>query len=114
MLLIGKFCILARKVSISAVIFLLGVEVAGAALLAFFGISLPVVQVAGGLGLAAMGWQLLNAGNGDAARVAAGVTYSRLVEEYIFYPLTLPFSVGPGCMVVTLALSADAWGRGFA
>ena len=47
---------LARKIAISTVLFLLVVELVGTAFLAFFGISLPVVQVAGGLVLAAMGW----------------------------------------------------------
>jgi len=32
------------------------VELVGTALLEFFGISLPVVQVVGGLVLASMGW----------------------------------------------------------
>jgi multiple antibiotic resistance protein len=56
-----KFGLLARKVAVSTVIFLLIIELAGATILAFFEISLPVVQVSGGLVLAAMGWQLLNA-----------------------------------------------------
>src|ERR1700722_3608285 len=51
---------LARKIAISTTLFLLAIELVGTALLAFFGISLPVVQVAGGLVLAAMGWELLN------------------------------------------------------
>src|ERR1700739_2735724 len=51
---------LAFKIAVSTTIFLFIVEVVGTALLAFFGISLPVVQVAGGLVLASMGWSLLN------------------------------------------------------
>ena len=45
---------LARKIAISTTLFLVIVELVGTALLAFFGISLPVVQVAGGLVLATM------------------------------------------------------------
>jgi hypothetical protein len=48
---------LARKI---AIVFLLTVDLAGAAVLSFFGISLSVVQVAGGLVVAAMGCRLLN------------------------------------------------------
>src|SRR5215469_1258149 len=51
---------LARKIAISTVLFLVTIELVGTAVLAFFGISIPVVQVAGGLMLAAMGWSLLN------------------------------------------------------
>src|ERR1700689_66333 len=54
------FSSLARRIAIKATLFLLVVELVGAALLNFFGISLPVVQVAGGFVLAAMGWGLLN------------------------------------------------------
>lgn len=50
-----EFRELARKVAVSTMLFLLVIELAGATLLAFFGISLPVVQLAGGLVLAAMG-----------------------------------------------------------
>src|SRR5690242_6814819 len=45
---------LARKVAIRTALLFVLVELVGAALLNFFGISLPVVQVAGGLVLAAM------------------------------------------------------------
>jgi multiple antibiotic resistance protein len=51
---------LARGIAISKTIFLITIETVGTMLLKFFGISLPVVQVAGGLALAAMGWRLLN------------------------------------------------------
>ena len=51
---------LARKIAIRTTLFLAVVELVGTALLEFFGISLPVVQVAGGLVLASMGWSLLN------------------------------------------------------
>src|SRR5271165_3672036 len=51
---------LARKIAISTTLFLAVVELVGSFLLEFFGISLPVVQVAGGLVLASMGWSLLN------------------------------------------------------
>ena len=59
---------LARRVALSTVLFLLLIELVGAALLTFFGISLPVVQLAGGFVLAAMGWGLLN----DKDEVTAG------------------------------------------
>ena len=51
---------LARQVAGRTTVFFLVVELVGTALLTFFGISLPVVQLAGGLVLAAMGWNLLN------------------------------------------------------
>lgn len=102
---------LARKIAVSTTLFLVIVELVGTALLAFFGISLPVVQVAGGLVLATMGWNLLNQQSApqqsSQAAVAADAHPGSLDQE-VFYPLTFPITAGPGCIVVTLTLSAHA------
>jgi multiple antibiotic resistance protein len=101
---------LARQVAIRTALFFLVVELVGTALLTFFGISLPVVQVAGGLVLASMGWSLLNQQavrpNPNAA-IVTQASYGSL-EEKVFYPLTFPVTVDPGCIVVMLTLSAHA------
>jgi multiple antibiotic resistance protein len=100
----------ARKIAIRTVFFFAVIELVGAALLTFFGISLPVVQVAGGLVLASMGWSLLNQQEAAASRAqsdAAGTTFDSL-EDKVFYPLTFPITIGPGCIVVMLTLSAHA------
>jgi multiple antibiotic resistance protein len=117
----ATFLHLARKIAFSTIVFLLIIEVGGAALLAFFGISLPVVQFAGGLVVAAMGWRLLNNNDTEAdqdkdkdvdsssAKSSATSTRHRgSLEEQIFYPLTFPITAGPGCIVVTVTLSAHA------
>lgn len=101
---------LARRVALSTVLFLLIIEFAGSGLLSFFEISLPVVQLAGGFVLAAMGWQLLN-GNESEKRSgeSTGVVSSgEALERKIFYPLTFPLTAGPGCIAVALTLSAHA------
>lgn len=109
---------LSRQIALSTVLFLLIVQVLGTALLAFFGISLPVVQVAGGLVLAAMGWNLLN--QPDAAKEvrekseqadSAKVDESQFAAK-IFYPFTFPITAGPGTVVVLLTLTAHASVRG--
>lgn len=101
---------LARKVAIRTAILFAVVELVGAALLNFFGISLPVVQVAGGLVLAAMGWGLLNRQDPESNRGQAGAATESFesVEEKVFYPFTFPVTVGPGCIVVMLTLGAHA------
>jgi multiple antibiotic resistance protein len=105
---------LARKIAISTTIFLLIVELVGTAILAFFGISLPVVQVAVGLVLATMGWTLLNQQDSAANRAQGEVTDDTFgdLDQKIFYPLTFPVTAGPGCIVITLTLSAHASVRG--
>ena len=104
------FRALARRIAIRTTLFLLVVELVGSGLLEFFGISLPVVQVAGGLVLASMGWSLLNQKDTETNPNRAEVEEADFgsVEEKIFYPLTFPLTVGPGCIVVTLTLSAHA------
>jgi len=105
---------LARKIAISSTIFLLIIQLVGTALLKFFGISLPVVQVAGGLTLAAMGWNLLNQDkppekDEEAEAESGGI---RSLEQKVFYPFTFPITAGPGCIVVMVTLSAHAQLRG--
>ena len=105
---------LARKIAISTLLFLLVIELVGTALLSFFGISLPVVQVAGGLVLAAMGWSLLNQQDADTPRNQSDVAVSSFgsLEQKVFYPFTFPVTAGPGTVVVMLTLSAHASVKG--
>src|ERR1039457_4418850 len=51
---------LARRIAINTVLFLVTIDLVGATLLRFFGISLPIVQVSGGLVIAAIAWSMLN------------------------------------------------------
>jgi multiple antibiotic resistance protein len=103
---------LARRIAINTVIFLLVIELIGAALLSFFGVSVSIVEVAGGLVLAAMGWSLLNqpgaaAHQQEKAEQTCASNTEQLFEQ-TFYPLTFPITAGPGCIVVMLTLTANA------
>jgi multiple antibiotic resistance protein len=78
----------------------------GPQLLLFFGISLPVLKVAGGLVVAVMGWNILNDGSSKASTSkgdAAGLNDSNAMRG-VFYPLTLPLTVGPGSLATVIAL----------
>ena len=57
---------LARRIAINNIIFLAIIELLGAAILQFFGISLPIVQFSGGIVIATMGWSVLNEGDARA------------------------------------------------
>ncbi|MHB1678108.1 MAG: MarC family protein [Sulfuriferula sp.] len=106
---------LALRIAINTVIFLAVIELIGSTLLAFFGISLPIVQVSGGFVLAAMGWSLLNEKDAQpnaettlaVEPTPAGNSQTSL-EQKVFYPFTFPVTAGPGCIVVMLTLSAHA------
>jgi multiple antibiotic resistance protein len=105
----GVFRTLARKIAISTALFLLAMDLAGAAVLKLFGISLPVVQLAGGLVLAAMGWELLNKKEAAGQQTpAASPADPAALQGKIFYPFTFPLTAGPGVLVVMLTLSAHA------
>lgn len=100
---------LARKIAVATIIFLVIIDLAGAAVLEFFSISLPVVQVAGGLVVAAMGWRLLNEREESSREgVSAAATDHRSLDEKVFYPFSFPITAGPGTLVVMLTLSAHA------
>jgi multiple antibiotic resistance protein len=105
---------LARRIAINSILFFAVIELTGSAILSFFGISLPIVQVSGGFVLAAMGWGLLNEKDPQAtvdqatAEVQDTRTKRNSLEQGAFYPLTFPVTAGPGCIVVMLTLSAHA------
>ena len=105
---------LAKKIAITTTLFLVMIEVLGTAMLKFFGISLPVMQVSGGLALAAMGWRMLNQEQPDTKDERTEVRDAGLgsLEGKIFYPFTFPITAGPGCIVVMVTLSAHASVKG--
>ena len=80
----------------------------GAFVLNFFGISLGALRVAGGAVVALRAWDLLMAPERQEARKSeqAGPAGAR-AEEMAFFPLTLPFTTGPGTISVCVALSAE-------
>jgi multiple antibiotic resistance protein len=103
------FRTLARKIAVSTALFLFIIDLAGAAVLKLFGISLPVVQLAGGLVLASMGWKLLNESDEDEqAGPAPQLASLSDLQRKVFYPFTFPLTAGPGVLVVMLTLSAHA------
>ena len=104
---------LARRIAINNIIFLAIIELLGAAILNFFGISLPIVQLSGGIVIAVMGWSVLN--ERDARAISRNKqeetevrdeTKARILEQDAFYPFTFPVTSGPGTLVALLTLTA--------
>jgi multiple antibiotic resistance protein len=99
---------LARMIALNGLVLILASIFIGAHILAFFGISLPVVQVGGGLIVISTGWALLRQSDGDGddpdgPRECSESDYSRQA----FYPLTLPLTVGPGSISAAIAVGAN-------
>ena len=102
--------LLARKVALNGFVLLVASLLIGTHILAFFGISLPVVQVAGGLVVIATGWTLLQRKDDEHAREDAERSPNHAdLSRQAFYPLTLPLTVGPGSISVAITLGAN-WG----
>ncbi|GAA3996411.1 MarC family protein [Comamonas faecalis] len=81
----------------------------GSHVLHFFGVSLPVVRVAGGLIVASIAWRMLNAQqtvSDDATQMAQSLTEEK-ARIKAFYPLTFPLTCGPGTIAVAIALGAS-------
>jgi multiple antibiotic resistance protein len=99
--------LLARRIAIDSFILLIGSFAIGSHVLSFFGISIPVVQVGGGLIVISTGWAMLNQQD-ENPRNAMGrsVNTSDALKD-AFYPLTLPLTVGPGSISVAITLGAN-------
>jgi multiple antibiotic resistance protein len=100
---------LSRMIAVNSLILILGSIFIGTYILAFFGISLPVVQVGGGLVVISTGWALLRQSNDDGSDDKTSQRHCN-EDDYArqaFYPLTLPLTVGPGSISVAIAVGAD-------
>ena len=99
---------MARAVAADTFLLLLASALVGAYVLDFFGISIPAVQVGGGVVVCAMGWSLLTKpeGGDDASRESVREMAADDVRRRAFYPLTLPLTVGPGSLSVAVTLGA--------
>jgi multiple antibiotic resistance protein len=101
--------VLARMIAVNSLMLILGSIFIGTHILAFFGISLPVVQVGGGLVVISTGWMLLSQPNEDKAK-GNGARRECSEADYssqAFYPLTLPLTVGPGSISVAITVGAN-------
>jgi multiple antibiotic resistance protein len=110
---------LSRRIAVNNIVFLVVFELAGATILNFFGISLPIVQLSGGMVVAAMGWGVLNersAGAGSRNKEeetgqsgepgTKNPPDTSHLEESVFYPFTFPITSGPGTLVGLLTITA--------
>ncbi len=99
---------LSWRIALNSVALIVGSYFIGRYILDFFGISLPVVQVGGGLVLASTGWAMLKQKDDDETKadVHRNVDTNDLFQK-AFYPLTLPLTVGPGSISVAITLGAN-------
>src|SRR6266478_6298775 len=99
---------LSRRIALNSIALIVASYFVGSHILDFFGISIPVVQVGGGLVLASTGWSMLKQKDEDdtKAGVHRNVDTNDLFQK-AFYLLTLPLTVGPGSISVAITLGAN-------
>lgn len=100
---------LAWRVSVNSFFLLICSCLVGTHILTFFGISIPVVQVGGGLVVISTGWVMLMHSDEDDGRTTRDRKNVKPGDEFknAFYPLTLPLTVGPGSISVAITLGAN-------
>lgn len=107
----GARRLLARRVAINAFFVMAGSLLGGAFILKLYGISVPVLRVAGGVIVAVSGWRLLNEGSNKSIDEAPERGRKADYTSQTFYPLTLPLTTGPGtiAVMISLGLSQSAY-----
>jgi multiple antibiotic resistance protein len=100
---------LSKMIAFNGLILILASIFIGTHILAFFGISLPVVQVGGGLVVISTGWSLLSRPDDDDTpdHGAPGDCNHENYARKAFYPLTMPLTVGPGSISVAITVGAN-------
>ncbi len=100
---------MAKAVALNSFLLLVASVLIGAYVLDFFGLSVPAVQIAGGIVVCSIAWSLLNSPNSPPPLSRAGPSKLTLDEfsQRAFYPLTMPLTVGPGSISVALTLGAN-------
>jgi multiple antibiotic resistance protein len=99
--------VLARKVALNSFWLLTGSMLIGSHILDFFGLSVPVVQIGGGMVVISTGWMLLQREAEQERQDAKRKISPQDIADRAFYPLTLPLTVGPGSISVAITLGAN-------
>jgi multiple antibiotic resistance protein len=102
---------LAGQVGLYAWVTLIVALFGGLYLLRFFGITLPVLRVAGGIIVAITAWQVLTTSEDPMQSMLPHLAEGRAAAHLAFYPLTMPLTIGPGSISVAITLAADAPSR---
>jgi multiple antibiotic resistance protein len=102
---------LAWRVATYAAIVMLVSLLVGATLMSFFGVSIDALRVAGGTVVAVSGWRMLYNPQETEDRKQDHATDAQRAtawsSDVAFFPLTMPFTTGPGTISVAIALSAN-------
>jgi multiple antibiotic resistance protein len=98
---------IARQVAAYSLVVMTVALWAGSFVLAFFGITLAALRVAGGIVVAMSAWNLLSAPEHHEARKQEQAAPAEGADDIALFPLTIPFTTGPGTISVAVALGSS-------
>jgi multiple antibiotic resistance protein len=93
----------AKTIAIYCFIICIVSALIGSWILRLFGISIPIVQLAGGILICRTGWLLLT---GDDVKDKIEAARPATRDNILFYPIAFPMTTGAGTISVILTLSA--------
>lgn len=98
--------VLAKSIARNTALMMVGAMLVGSYVLDLFGISLPVVRVAGGSIIAANAWRMLNTGQAtsDSHQALVAKFTPEMARARAFYPLTFPITCGPGSIAAAITI----------
>jgi len=102
-----------KKISLYAFSICVVTLFAGRWILELFGISIPIIQLAGGIVICIMGWESLSTrgDNQNEEKDIENLTNSnqtKNINDKLFYPITFPITTGAGTISVLFTLSAHS------
>ncbi|MBX3608806.1 MAG: NAAT family transporter [Hydrogenophaga sp.] len=100
---------LARRIARNMVVLMAASMLVGSYVLDFFGLSLPIVRIGGGLLLTASAWRMLSVTHHTDDRRAelAEAFTPEMAKRQAFYPLTFPVSCGPGSISAAITIGVS-------
>jgi multiple antibiotic resistance protein len=114
---------MAGQIARTSFVLLVMAMLVGSYVLIFFGLSLSVVKIAGGLLVITTAWRLIGAERSpdativtasppSAQELASQSLASQSLASRSFYPLTFPLTIGPGSLSVAVTLGAGIHSNG--
>lgn len=104
--------LLANRIARNVFLLSLACTLVGSYVLDFFGISVDIVRVGGGLLVVSAGWNLLSSSNKNPSQAdqSAQLTEAFTPEKAnltAFYPLSFPIACGPGSIAASITIGAS-------
>ena len=86
-------------------------------ILELFGLSVPIIQLAGGIMICKIGWEFLSSDEPDTSSETIinkpDLIQSNKIENQLFYPITFPITTGAGTLAVLFTLGAQSKAENF-